>query len=449
MVKIHRAVVERLRQASPTGPESVGAVLLETPFGFQTNASEIAARAAQYFRDSVGARLDPVGILSSADLAGPAGDRRLSALAAAPLVFSGPGSPTYALHQWGGTLVPSVIGEKLAVGGAVTFASAAALTLGAWTVPVYEIYKAGEAPYWASGLDLLGPFGLGLHVAVIAHYDNAEGGTHDTRYCYLGEKRLASMEQDLPDGAFVLGVDEHTALSLDLEAETASVIGRGTVTVRVRGRSERLPAEFGAVPITRLAELAHDLTHRRAPSGSQAEGRIGGTAESRTGGEAESPTGGQTEMVPSRTSERAHGSLGSPLLGEIRRLEESFRTASLAGDLTGMVTAALGIHDELWAWRADTFESDEVDRGRAALGAMLAELGDLAELGTRDPADTARPYVDLVLELRQAARRDRRFEEADVLRLRLEALGVAVHDTPDATTWELEPKEGPANLPKP
>ena len=39
MVKVHRSVVEQL------GPGPVHGLLLDTPFGFQTNASEIAARA--------------------------------------------------------------------------------------------------------------------------------------------------------------------------------------------------------------------------------------------------------------------------------------------------------------------------------------------------------------------------------------------------------------------
>ena len=31
----------------------------------------------------------------------------------------------------------------------------------------------------------------GLDAVVIPHFDNAEGGNHDTRFCYLGERRLA------------------------------------------------------------------------------------------------------------------------------------------------------------------------------------------------------------------------------------------------------------------
>ena len=134
--------------------------------------------------------------------------------------------------------MPPLLAEKLALGGALTFASAAALTLGAVTVPVYEVYKVGEDPHWVPGLDLLA--GIGLPVALIPHYDNAEGGTHDTRFCYLGEQRLAMLERELPEGTFVLGVDEHSALCIDLDEQRATVAGHGGVTVRVQGRSARI-----------------------------------------------------------------------------------------------------------------------------------------------------------------------------------------------------------------
>src|SRR5439155_1744872 len=78
---------------------------------------------------------------------------------------------------------------KLAEGGAVVFSSAAALTLGRFSVPVYEIYKVGLPVHWLDGLDLMRAAGFDGSCVVIPHYDNAEGGTHDTHYCYLGERR--------------------------------------------------------------------------------------------------------------------------------------------------------------------------------------------------------------------------------------------------------------------
>jgi len=409
MVKVHRAVVEQL------GPGPVHGLMLDTPFGFQTNASEIASRAVTYFRDSVGADLDVAGLRRAADLEGPAGDAIVAKLAAAPLVFAGPGSPTYALRQWQGTLVPSLLAEKLTFGGALTFASAAALTLGVVTVPVYEVYKVGEDPRWVPGLDLLAA--IGLPVALIPHYDNAEGGTHDTRFCYLGEQRLAGLEGELPEGTFVLGVDEHSALSIDLDAERATVAGHGGVTVRVRGRSTRL--ESGeTVALGRLVELAADLAS--GPRRAQVEA---GSA-TQTG-------------IPEPESMVLPPSDGPPLLGAIRGFEESFRLARAASDVPGMVGALLGLDDELWAWSADTMQSDERDRGRAALRAMVAELGELAATGARDPAGVVGPYVELALTLRDSARRERRFADADAVRDGLVALGVEINDTPEGSAWRL------------
>jgi len=429
MVKVHRAVVERL------GPGPVHGLLLDTPFGFQTNAADLSARAVAYFRDSVGATLEIAGLRSRADLEGPGGHDIIARLVAAPLVFAGPGSPTYALRQWRDTLVPSVLAEKLALGGALTFASAAALTLGATSIPVYEVYKVGEHPHWVEGLDLLAT--IGLHVALIPHYDNAEGGTHDTRFCYLGEQRLAALEHDLPDGAFVLGVDEHTALCVDLEAWQATVAGRGGVTVRVQGRSARIEAGE-EVPFDRISELATDLAAGGGATGPTAVGARRGALW------AAAPPG------------PAPGGAGSPLLAAVRAHEEAFAAARRANDPQAMVGAVLALDDELWSWTADTLQSDEMDRGRASLRAMVAELGRVAELGTRDPATVVGPFVDLAITVRDAARRDRRFADADAVRDRLLALGVEVHDAPEGSTWELtaapgpaEAREGTANVQKP
>jgi len=128
---------------------------------------------------------------------------------------------------------------------------------------------------------------------------------------------------------------------------------------------------------------------------------------------------------------------GPPLLDAVRLHEEAFRTARAAADAPGMVAALLALDDELWAWSADTLQSDALDRGRASLRAMVAELGELAELGARDPAGVVGPFVELALALRDAARRERRFADADGVRDGLVALGVEINDTPEGSTWRL------------
>src|SRR5215472_6610393 len=232
MVRPHRSLFERVGDRP--------AVLLDTPYGFQSNADDISQRAVAYFAASVGRT---VGVVSWRTVPPPGliRERASAALRAAGWLFAGPGSPTYALRQWRDTPVQTAFGDVLARDGVVVLASAAALTLGSHTVPVYEIYKAGIEPHWVPGLNLVEAIS-GLPAVVIPHYDNAEGGNHDTRYCYLGENRLCRLEAELPEKSFVLGVDEHTAVLLDPDARTASVVGNGVMTIRQAGHSVVYPA---------------------------------------------------------------------------------------------------------------------------------------------------------------------------------------------------------------
>ena len=127
-------------------------------------------------------------------------------------IFSGPGSPSYAAKNWIETDVPNIFEEKLLNGSSLVFASAAASTLGIRTIPVYEIYKVGIDPYWESGINLLQVFDI--NCVVVPHFNNKEGGNHDTSMSYLGENRMKKLQQIHPTN--ILGIDEHTALILSL-----------------------------------------------------------------------------------------------------------------------------------------------------------------------------------------------------------------------------------------
>ncbi|MBV8959527.1 MAG: hypothetical protein JO087_12205 [Actinobacteria bacterium] len=388
MIKTHRRL---LAAADRVGP----AVLLDTPVGFQENASDIAARAVEYFRDGVG---HPISVARwrGAHEDDVTYEEMLTALRTAGYVFAGPGSPSYALRQWADTPVPSLLAAKLRDGGCVTFASAAALTLGVVTVPVYEIYKVGEEPRWLPGLDLLGA-ATGLSIAVIPHYDNAEGGTHDTRFCYLGERRLAELERSLPDGTFVLGVDEHTACVIDLEASTATVEGLGGVTVRRAGESHVITSGT-TVPLAELASAGEVVAPAFAPV---EDVGLGGSGPS---------------------------DQHSPLLAAAAELEARFDAALAELDVRGAVAAMLELEEALVAWSRDTLQSDEPDRTRAVLRSMIVRLGQLTDVG---------PLVEAMLEIRTRARSERRFEESDWVRDRLVEFGVEVHDTPEGSSWRL------------
>jgi cyanophycinase-like exopeptidase len=404
MARVHRQILDRL------GERPVPAVILDTPYGFQENASEISERAVDYFRAAVGAPFT-VASFRAADSDALTRETALVRIRDARLVFTGPGSPSYALRQWAGSEIPRLLAEKLADGGAVTMASAAALTLGRYTIPVYEIYKVGEAPRWLDGLDLLTP--LGLPVAVVPHYDNAEGGSHDTRFCYMGERRLAMLEAELPPEVFILGVDGHTALVLDLEEGSGSVLGLGTVTVRKDGRSTIFPAG-SQVAIAELVAAAHGDAHRSVMPAAKAAIALGGT-----------PAG-----LPA-------GCPSSPLREEVARLEVTFATSLGEYDAAAAVRAILALEETIQSWSHDTDQSDALANARSALRSAIVCLGELAEAGADDPAEMVRPFVDALLEQRVRAREVRDWAASDAIRDRLLAAGIELHDTPDGTTWEL------------
>jgi hypothetical protein len=414
MLKVHRLLFERL------GPGAVPAVLLDTPYGFQANARDISARAVTYFRESVRRPVEVASLARTDPAASVSFEAALARISEARWVFAGPGSPTFALRQWRPTVVPRLLADKLLYGGCIVFSSAAALTLGRWTVPVYEIYKVGADPVWAEGLDLL--TALGLTVAVIPHFDNAEGGSHDTRYCYLGEERLEVMEAQLPPTGWVLGVDEHTACIFDFEAGTATVMGLGSVTIRRHGRSATVPSGK-TLAIDELVQLEPVVV----------TGPLAGHGRSRS-----SPL---DTVVPSAGAEEvAEGTATgprSPLLDEVRRLNAAFDAALAERDAEAATAATLELEETLHSWSADTFQSDEVDRARAALRRMVVRLGELAGPGLRDPRDVFGPWVEPLLAERAEARANNRYADSDRIRERLETLGVEVRDTPAGTEWHL------------
>jgi hypothetical protein len=459
MVTVHKALAERLSSGSGT------AVLLETPYGFQENAADVSARAQAYFARSVGLTVTVAGRVAApgpgaaygsgagaaeddragatggdragatgGDRAGAAGDDGAGAaggdgaaaddggasvargdgaeaaddggagaIRTADWVFAGPGSPSYALARWRDGPVADALRDRVAAGDGVTvLASAAAATMGFVALPVYEIYKAGAAPHWLDGLDLLGV--LGLKVAVIPHYDNAEGGNHDTRYCYLGERRLSLLERALPADAAVLGVDEHTAAVFDLRAESLEVHGRGGVTVRRSGASTVLPSGT-ALTLARLRDLV-----RCGP-------RPGGREPARE------PAAAATAETP-------------PALPDIvRAAERRFDLAAASRQASGMVQAILDLEAAIHAWAGDTEEDQGTEQARAVLRGLVSRLGRAAQEGLCDPRDRLRPAVEPLVTLRAELRDQGDYPAADAIRDALAAAGLQLQDTADGPRW--------------
>jgi cyanophycinase-like exopeptidase len=407
MTQTHRALIAR---AKAVGGGSQ-AVMLDTPYGFQGNADDITERTLEYFTKSV--LVTP----SVASLRTPTADavtvgKVRAQIDSASWLFAGPGSPSYALRTWRATQMAGVFAERLERGAVVVMSSAAALTVGTHTVPVYEVYKVGTDPYWEEGLDLLTAFDL--DAVVIPHFDNTEGGNHDTRFCYLGERRLAVMEAQLPAGRWVLGVDEHTALQLDFEADQFSVTGKGGVTVRRDGKQWVYPA---------------------GTAGEIADLRRG---ESRTSTAARNVVATDITDLSDATSSAATGAdeaLG--VLETARRAADRMPTYLSEGNVDAVVADIVAVEEILEEWKGDTSTTDERERARQTLHGMVVRLGEVAVDGTRDLASVIAPIVDVALAARVAARERKDYEASDVIRNALVAAGLEVKDTPSGVQWSL------------
>ncbi|WP_371791231.1 hypothetical protein OG285_15165 [Streptomyces sp. NBC_01471] len=406
MVTLHRDLVAHL-SADP------GAAILETPYGFQVNRDDISSRAQDYFRRSVGLTTTIVSDADAGTVPGDSLDHIRDQVRRAAWVFSGPGSPSYALGRWREQGLGQILADRVRRGHGVTvMASAAACTVGFAALPVYEVYKAGHTPVWLDGLDLLGA--LDLPVAVIPHYDNAEGGTHDTRFCYLGETRLAAMETQLPDTAAVLGIDEHTALIIDLDAAIARVWGRGVLTVRRRGVSTLIPSGT-TLTLERLRALAAGTDQGGVPAARQ----------------------------PTTEPEAATHAADQPvtLQEAVATAEARFDAARTALDAGGMVDAILALETVITAWATDTEEDLGADWARTVLRGMIRQLTQPAQQGMLEPDLTIGLIADPLLDLRRRLRAQGAYDLADLLRDALAAGRIQIRDAPEGSRWQFTPRE--------
>lgn len=403
----HRRVFERLAEA--TG-DQINAVLLDTPFGFQENVNELAAKTTDYFRDATGRQVEIAGLARTDRGDVVAVETAIAKIRSADWLFAGPGSPTFALRQWKDTAVPIAISEKLQNGGAIVFSSAAALTLGRKTIPVYEIYKSGFDPYWVDGLDVL--TAIGLPVVVIPHYDNKEGGNHDTTKCYLGERRLLMLEPELEDEVFILGIDEHTGVIIDLDTEIAEVVGKGAITLRKDAKSVRIEAGE-VVPLAKLRNGPFGQVDVATPA------RLTPSA-----------------ISPDQADSATDASIPS-LASDASRLETAFENALSNRDADGAVAAILDLDSAIISWSNDTLQGDDLERARTALRSMIVRLGAAATGGVRDSREVLGPIVEAALAARVTARTEKAYAVSDAIRDNLAAAGIEVRDTETGADWSI------------
>ena len=220
LVTVHRRLINNLGK-------KVNAYMIDTPFGFQENADELVNKLKEFYEKSINIKIDLASFRDKKAINSINYFEMLEALSESNFIFAGPGSPSYASKTWVDSGIPDLFKKHITKGGSAVFSSAAASTLGNKTLPVYEIYKVGLEPYWEEGLKVLEIFNL--NCTIIPHFNNKEGGTHDTSYSYVGKRRMETLLEN--EFTNIIGIDEHTALLIDGENNTFEVEGIGNVTI--------------------------------------------------------------------------------------------------------------------------------------------------------------------------------------------------------------------------
>jgi peptidase E len=396
MVEVHKELLAGL-------PRPPRAVFLDTPAGFQLNVDQISQRAAEYFRLHVGQPMALASFKSISATGSCEAERAYHALREADFVLIGPGSPTYAVRQWRQTPIPEILTKRVDGGACLVAASAAALTVGRFALPVYEIYKVGSDLHWVDGLDLLGHFGFKL--VVIPHWNNAEGGTHDTRFCYMGEPRFRELESLLPADVRILGLDEHTACLLDLENEEGVVRGMGRVTLRHCGAEEIF---------AKGDRLSFDLIRGKE----MGRGRIHSPSEQ----PAPQPPYGPTEEL---FWERVHA------------VEAGFHGGLEKHEPSEAASALLELDRIIWKGRQELEHPEFISQAREILRELIVSLGNKLASAPRDKTESLGPLVEELLHLREKFRRNKQWREADAIRESLARVQIVVEDTREGTRWRL------------
>ena len=400
MVEVHKRILARFSD-SPT------AVFLDTPAGFQLNVDEISRKAVEYFRVHVQKQLNVVSYKSSEDTSAFEAETAFHMLRTADFVLVGPGSPTYTVRQLQKSPIPEILVNNIQSGGCLVAASAAALTLGRFTLPVYELYKVGQDIHWVDGLDVLSRFGL--HLVVVPHWNNAEGGTHDTRFCFMGEPRFRQLEMLLPDDAMILGIDEHTACIIDLDAQRIDIQGIGNVTLRKRGRE----IKFGKKDQIPLEILVKEINQKDWAS---------------TDVDDVEQTGNLN------LSKRG-------LLNKVNDIEASFRKGLANHDQKETTNALLELDSAIWKAQRNLENEENISEAREILRDSIVLLG--VELGAspRHLREYLAPLVEQMLQLRVRFRNERKWSEADHIRDILQQSNIQVKDTKDGVQWHIIDKD--------
>ncbi len=237
-------------------PQPVRIAILETPAGFELNSHQVARRVADFLKTRLQNYTPAIDVIQARKHGTPFSPDEpdiVRPLLYANLIFMGPGSPTYAARQLHDSLAWEIVRARHRLGATLAFASAATISVGAWALPVYEIYKVGEDVHTKTGLNLFDDFGL--HLSLVPHWNNADGGDDlDTSRCFVGMERFDEWCRNLPAENITVGLDEHTGFVIDFEMGQCEISGVSSVSL-VRDCEAKIYPAGAKFPLSTLGSF--------------------------------------------------------------------------------------------------------------------------------------------------------------------------------------------------
>ena len=398
VAETHRTLMARLTE--PPSP-----VFIDTMAGFELNIDQIDQKAVSYFKRNFDLNLG-IARYRKAESSAETIAAALSAIQRANYLFAGPGSPSYGIRLWRDSKVWQAVVNRWQSGAMIAFSSAAALTLGACAIPVYEIYKVGEPIHWITGLNFLGE--LGLNLAIVPHWNNNSGDQHDTRYCFMGAARFAELEAQLLTSTTVVGIDEYTALLIDPLTRVAEVMGIGQVTVRRDG---------------------HQLLYRKGDQFNLADLSVlgGNTADV-----VRLVTDDEFVSVADEAESTADGSTDQDIIELRIAVQKAFDSGDYQAATEGLFTLSLIASMGL--------EQSMPGRTELAVQSLQVTLPLLSRI--KPSTDVEKTFdleraslLDLLINARAELRKAKQWSAADHIRDGLTAVNYTLSDTPAGTSW--------------
>ena len=221
----------------------------------------------------------------------------------------------------------------------------------------------------------------------------------------MGEPRFQKLEAMLPDDATIIGIDEHTACIIDLNAQQIYIQGIGNITIRKMGHEKK----FGKKDRISIEALVKEINQR--------------------------------DWTPQDLYGTDQGDVleisEADITSKINKIKTSFQDGLANHDQKEMTNALLELDSIIWKAQNDLEDEERLSEAREIFRDFIVILG--AELGISHHhlRKYLSPIVEQMLQLRARFRNEKKWSEADLIRDILQQSNIQVEDTKDGVRWQI------------